>query len=223
MRIMIKTLRETYFDPDYKELKYINEDTTLYALHLHGYISTYLVNSLSAFSKVGELLDAPIMEISKKARNFGPGCRKELKSFFENNYEKFRLKSGTKNKDKSQGTIKALEKKLKKYEQELYDLMEDKNNLKDDLENSNLDLTAHKSLETTLYEEIETLKIETEKAKKDYDNYYRDRIRDFEEKIKVKDLDISTLKLYNVEAFQSLQEMRNKMKVYEELKNKIDE
>lgn len=218
-----KSLRETYFDPDYKELKYINEDTTLYALHLHGYISTYLVNSLSAFSKVGELLDAPIMEISKKARNFGPGCRKEVKSFFENNYEKFRLKSGTKNKDKSQGTIKALEKKLKKYEQELYDLMEDKNNLKDDLENSNLDLTAHKSLETTLYEEIETLKIETEKAKKDYDNYYRDRIRDFEEKIKVKDLDISTLKLYNVEAFQSLQEMRNKMKVYEELKNKIDE
>jgi gas vesicle protein len=218
-----KSLRETYFDPDYKELKYINEDTTLYALHLHGYISTYLVNSLSAFSKVGELLDAPIMEISKKARNFGPGCRKELKSFFENNYEKFRLKSGTKNKDKSQGTIKALEKKLKKYEQELYDLMEDKNNLKDDLENSNLDLTAHKSLETTLYEEIETLKIETEKAKKDYDKYYQDRIRDFEEKIKVKDLDISTLKLYNVEAFQSLQEMRNKMKVYEELKNKIDE
>tara|TARA_R110002050_G_scaffold6657_1_gene27036 strand:- start:605 stop:1273 length:669 start_codon:yes stop_codon:yes gene_type:complete len=218
-----KSLRETYFDPDYKELKYINEDTTLYALHLHGYISTYLVNSLSAFSTVGELLDAPIKEISKKARNFGPGCRKELKSFFENNYEKFRLKSGTKNKDKSQGTIKALEKKLKKYEQELYDLMEDKNNLKDDLENSNLDLTAHKSLETTLYEEIETLKIETEKAKKDYDKYYRDRIRDFEEKIKVKDLDISTLKLYNVEAFQSLQEMRNKMKVYEELKNKIDE
>ena len=218
-----KSLRETYFDPDYKELKYINEDTTLYALHLHGYISTYLVNSLSAFSTVGELLDAPIKEISKKARNFGPGCRKEVKSFFENNYEKFRLKSGTKNKDKSQGTIKALEKKLKKYEQELYDLMEDKNNLKDDLENSNLDLTAHKSLETTLYEEIETLKIETEKAKKDYDNYYRDRIRDFEEKIKVKDLDISTLKLYNVEAFQSLQEMRNKMKVYEELKNKIDE
>ena len=218
-----KSLRETYFDPDYKELKYINEDTTLYALHLHGYISTYLVNSLSAFSKVGELLDAPIMEISKKARNFGPGCKKELKSFFENNYEKFRLKSGTKNKDKSQGTIKALEKKLKKYEQELYDLMEDKNNLEHHLENSNLDLTAHKSLETTLYEEIETLKIETEKAKKDYDNYYRDRIRDFEEKIKVKDLDISTLKLYNVEAFQSLQEMRNKMKVYEELKNKIDE
>lgn len=218
-----KSLRETYFDPDYKELKYINEDTTLYALHLHGYISTYLVNSLSAFSTVGELLDAPIKEISKKARNFGPGCRKEVKSFFENNYEKFRLKSGTKNKDKSQGTIKALEKKLKKYEQELYDLMEDKNNLKDDLENSNLDLTAHKSLETTLYEEIETLKIETEKAKKDYDKYYRDRIRDFEEKIKVKDLDISTLKLYNVEAFQSLQEMRNKMKVYEELKNKIDE
>ncbi len=217
-----KSLRETYFDPDYKELKYINEDTTLYALHLHGYISTYLVNSLSAFSKVGELLDAPIMEISKKARNFGPGCRKELKSFFENNYEKFRLKSGTKNKDKSQGTIKALEKKLKKYEQELYDLMEDKNNLEHHLENSNLDLTAHKSLETTLYEEIETLKIETEKAKKDYDKYYRDRIRDFEEKIKVKDLDISTLKLYNVEAFQSLQEMRNKMKVYEELKNKID-
>ena len=218
-----KSLRETYFDPDYKELKYINEDTTLYALHLHGYISTYLVNSLSAFSKVGELLDAPIMEISKKARNFGPGCRKELKSFFENNYEKFRLKSGTKNKDKSQSIIKALEKKLKKYEQELYDLMEDKNNLKDDLENSNLDLTAHKSLETTLYEEIETLKIETEKAKKDYDNYYRDRIRDFEEKIKVKDLDISTLKLYNVEAFQSLQEMRNKMKVYEELKTKVNE
>ena len=218
-----KSLRETYFDPDYKELKYINEDTTLYALHLHGYISTYLVNSLSAFSTVGDLLDSPIKEISKKARNFGPGCRKEVKSFFENNYEKFRLKSGTKNKDKSQGTIKALEKKLKKYEQELYDLMEDKNNLKDDLENSNLDLTAHKSLETTLYEEIETLKIETEKAKKDYDKYYRDRIRDFEEKIKVKDLDISTLKLYNVEAFQSLQEMRNKMKVYEELKNKIDE
>ncbi len=24
-----KSLRETYFDPDYKELKYINEDTTV--------------------------------------------------------------------------------------------------------------------------------------------------------------------------------------------------
>ena len=218
-----KSLRETYFDPDYKELKYINEDTTLYALHLHGYISTYLVNSLSAFSKVGELLDAPIMEISKKARNFGPGCRKEVKSFFENNYDKFRLKAGPKKKDKSQVTINALEKKLRKHEQELYDLMEKKNKLKDALQKSNLELTSHKGLETTLYEEIETLKIETEKAKKDYDNYYRDRIRDFEEKIKVKDLDISTLKLYNVEACQSLQEMRNKMKVYEELKNKIDE
>ena len=218
-----KSLRETYFDPDYKELKYINEDTTLYALHLHGYISTYLVNSLSAFSKVGELLDAPIMEISKKARNFGPGCKKELKSFFENNYDKFRLKSGPKKKDKSQVTINALEKKLRKHEQELYDLMEKKNKLKDALQKSNLELTSHKGLETTLYEEIETLKIETEKAKKDYDNYYRDRIRDFEEKIKVKDLDISTLKLYNVEAFQSLQEMRNKMKVYEELKTKVNE
>ena len=218
-----KSLRETYFDPDYKELKYINEDTTLYALHLHGYISTYLVNSLSFFSKVGELLDAPIMEISKKARNFGPGCKKELKSFFENNYDKFRLKSGPKKKDKSQVTINALEKKLRKHEQELYDLMEKKNKLKDALQKSNLELTSHKGLETTLYEEIETLKIETEKAKKDYDNYYRDRIRDFEEKIKVKDLDISTLKLYNVEAFQSLQEMRNKMKVYEELKTKVNE
>ena len=158
MRIMIKTLRETYFDPDYKELKYINEDTTLYALHLHGYISTYLVNSLSAFSTVGELLDAPIMEISKKARNFGPGCRKEVKSFFENNYDKFRLKAGPKKKDKSQVTINALEKKLRKHEQELYDLMEKKNKLKDALQKSNLELTSHKGLETTLYEEIETLR-----------------------------------------------------------------
>lgn len=220
---MLNTLRETYFDPDYKELKYIDEDTTLYALKIHGYISTYLKNSLGAYKTVGELLDAPIMEISKKARNFGPGCRKELKSFFENNYDKFRLKSGTKNKDKSQGKIKALEKKLRKYEQELYDLMEEKNNLVDDLENSNLDITAHKSLETTLYEEIETLKIETEKAKKDYDKYYRDRIRDFEEKIKLKDSEINTLKLYNVEAFQSLQKMRNKIKVDEELKTKVNE
>ena len=218
-----KSLRETYFDPDYKELKYINEDTTLYALHLHGYISTYLVNSLSSFSKVGELLDAPIMEISKKARNFGPGCKKELKSFFENNYDKFRLKSGPKKKDKSQVTINALEKKLRKHEQELYDLMEKKNKLKDALQKSNLELTSHKGLETTLYEEIETLKIETEKAKKDYDKYYQDRMRNFEEKIKLKDSEISTLKLYNVEAFQSLQKMRNKMKVYEELKTKVNE
>jgi ribosomal protein L9 len=218
-----KSLRETYFDPDYKELKYINEDTTLYALHLHGYISTYLVNSLSAFSKVGELLDAPIMEISKKARNFGPGCRKEVKSFFENNYDKFRLKAGPKKKDKSQVTINALEKKLRKHEQELYDLMEKKNKLKDALQKSNLELTSHKGLETTLYEEIETLKIETEKAKKDYDKYYQDRMRNFEEKIKLKDSEISTLKLYNVEAFQSLQKMRNKMKVYEELKTKVNE
>jgi len=220
---MIKTLRETYFDPDYKELKYINEDTTLYALHLHGYISTYLVNSLSAFSTVGELLDAPIMEISKKASNFGPGCRKEVKSFFENNYDKFRLKAGPKKKDKSQVTINALEKKLRKHEQELYDLMEKKNKLKDALQKSNLELTSHKGLETTLYEEIETLKIETEKAKKDYDKYYQDRMRNFEEKIKLKDSEISTLKLYNVEAFQSLQKMRNKMKVYEELKTKVNE
>jgi|MEHZ01.5.fsa_nt_MEHZ011556363.1_4 ribosomal protein L9 len=218
-----KSLRETYFDPDYKELKYINEDTTLYALHLHGYISTYLVNSLSAFSTVGELLDAPIMEISKKARNFGPGCRKEVKSFFENNYDKFRLKAGPKKKDKSQVTINALEKKLRKHEQELYDLMEKKNKLKDALQKSNLELTSHKGLETTLYEEIETLKIETEKAKKDYDKYYQDRMRNFEEKIKLKDSEISTLKLYNVEAFQSLQKMRNKMKVYEELKTKVNE
>jgi ribosomal protein L9 len=218
-----KSLRETYFDPDYKELKYINEDTTLYALHLHGYISTYLVNSLSAFSTVGELLDAPIMEISKKARNFGPGCRKEVKSFFENNYDKFRLKAGPKKKDKYQVTINALEKKLRKHEQELYDLMEKKNKLKDALQKSNLELTSHKGLETTLYEEIETLKIETEKAKKDYDKYYQDRMRNFEEKIKLKDSEISTLKLYNVEAFQSLQKMRNKMKVYEELKTKVNE
>ena len=218
-----KSLRETYFDPDYKELKYINEDTTLYALHLHGYISTYLVNSLSAFSTVGELLDAPIMEISKKARNFGPGCRKEVKSFFENNYDKFRLKAGPKKKDKSQVTINALEKKLRKHEQELYDLMEKKNKLKDALQKSNLELTSHKGLETTLYEEIETLKIETEKAKKDYDKYYQDRMRNFEEKIKLKDSEISTLKLYNVEAFQSLQKMRNKMKVNEELKTKVNE
>ena len=218
-----KSLRETYFDPDYKELKYINEDTTLYALHLHGYISTYLVNSLSAFSTVGELLDSPIKEISNKARNFGPGCRKEVKSFFENNYDKFRLKAGPKKKDKSQVTINALEKKLRKHEQELYDLMEKKNKLKDALQKSNLELTSHKGLETTLYEEIETLKIETEKAKKDYDKYYQDRMRNFEEKIKLKDSEISTLKLYNVEAFQSLQKMRNKMKVYEELKTKVNE
>ena len=86
-----------------------------------------------------------------------------------------------------------------------------------------VELTSHKGLETTLYEEIETLKIETEKAKKDYDKYYQDRMRNFEEKIKLKDSEISTLKLYNVEAFQSLQKMRNKMKVYEELKTKVNE
>ena len=48
-------------------------------------------------------------------------------------------------------------------------------------------------------------------------------MRNFEEKIKLKDSEISTLKLYNVEAFQSLQKMRNKMKVYEELKTKVNE
>jgi hypothetical protein len=101
--------------------------------------------------------------------------------------------------------------------------MEKKNKLKDALQKSNLELTSHKGLETTLYEEIETLKIETEKAKKDYDKYYQDRMRNFEEKIKLKDSEISTLKLYNVEAFQSLQKMRNKMKVYEELKTKVNE
>jgi chromosome segregation ATPase len=195
----------------------------LYALHLHGYISTYLVNSLSAFSTVGELLDSPIKEISNKARNFGPGCRKEVKSFFENNYDKFRLKANPKKKDKSQVIINALEKKLKKYEQELNDLMEDKNNVEFHLEKSDLELTAYKKLETTLYKKIETLKLETEKAKKDYDKYYQDRMRNFEEKIKLKDSEISTLKLYNVEAFQSLQKMRNKMKVYEELKTKVNE
>ena len=119
-------------------------------------------------------------------------------------------KATPKKKGKPQGTInREFTKKLRKYEKEIDDLMEL--------------LTAHKSLETTLYEEIETLKTETEKTKRDYDKYYQDRIRDFEEKIKVKDLDISTLKLYNVEAFQSLQEMRNKIKVYEELKTKINE
>jgi len=200
-----KSLRETYFDPDYKELKYIDEDTTLYALHLHGYISTYLKNSLGAFSILGELLDAPIMEISKKARNFGPGCRKELKSFFENNYDKFRLKSGTKNKDKSQGKIKALEKKKKKNPELII------KQLSTDLENRNLDVAAHKSLEITLYEEIDALNKSTELAKKEYDDYYKERLKDLNLRIKDKEIQIGTLQLSNNEAYKALKSLKTKI------------
>ena len=206
-----RTIRETYFDPNYAGIKYINEDTTLYALKLHGYISSLLENRVESFTTIGEVIDTPMSDLKAEPK-FNANSRKELTAFFEENHGKFRLKghkATPKNKDKPQVTINALEKKLRKYEKEIDDLMKL--------------LTAHKSLETTLYEEIETLKTETEKAKKDYDKYYQDRIRDFEEKIKVKDLDIGTLKLYNVEAFQSLQEMRNKIKVYEELKTKINE
>jgi|TARA_R110000824_G_scaffold291145_3_gene479654 hypothetical protein len=207
-----KTIRETYFDPNYAGIKYINEDTTLYALKLHGYISSLLENRLESFTTIGEVIDTSMSDLKAEPK-FGAGSQKELTAFFKENHSKFRLKghkATPKKKGKPQGTInREFTKKLRKYEKEIDDLMEL--------------LTAHKSLETTLYEEIETLKTETEKTKRDYDKYYQDRIRDFEEKIKVKDLDISTLKLYNVEAFQSLQEMRNKIKVYEELKTKINE
>ena len=69
---MLNTLREEFFDPDFMELNYITEETTLYALKIHGYISNYLYNRLKAYKNVGELIDTPILDIMSESR-FGPG------------------------------------------------------------------------------------------------------------------------------------------------------
>jgi len=196
---MSRSIRNTYFDPNYSEIKYITEDTSLYALHLHGYISTFLENRLSAFTTIGEVIDSDMVDLMKEP-GFGYGCRKELTAFFVENQGKFKLKShkaASKKNDKSQDRIKALEKKLIKYEEELHSQVEEKYKVNDALDSCNLELTSHKGLETTLYEEIETLKKSTELAKIEYDNYYKDRIEHLNQLVKDKDIQIGALKLSN--------------------------
>ena len=191
---MLNTLREEFFDPDFMELNYITEETTLYALKIHGYISNYLYNRLKAYKNVGELIDTPILDIMSESK-FGPGCRKELKSFFSDNNSKFRLK----------GYKKAIPKKKKKNPELII------KQLSTDLENRNLDVAAHKSLEITLYKEIDALNKSTELAKKEYDDYYRERLKDLNLRIKDKEIQIGTLQLSNNEAYKALKSLKTKM------------
>lgn len=191
---MLNTLREEFFDPDFMELNYITEETTLYALKIHGYISNYLYNRLKAYKNVGELIDTPILDIMSESK-FGPGCRKELKSFFSDNNSKFRLK----------GYKKEITKKKKKNPELII------KQLSTDLENRNLDVAAHKSLEITLYKEIDALNKSTELAKKEYDDYYRERLKDLNLRIKDKEIQIGTLQLSNNEAYKALKSLKTKM------------
>jgi len=191
---MLNTLREEFFDPDFMELNYITEETTLYALKIHGYISNYLYNRLRAYKTVGELIDTPIKDIMSESK-FGPGCRKELKSFFSDNNSKFRLK----------GYKKEITKKKKKNPELII------KQLSTDLENRNLDVAAHKSLEITLYEEIDTLNKSIDLVKKDYDNYYKDSFKNLNEKLKVKEIQIGTLQLSNNEAYKALKSLKTKI------------
>ena len=190
---MLNTLREEFFDPDFMELNYITEETTLYALEIHGYISNYLYNRLKAYKNVGELIDTPILDIMSESK-FGPGCRKELKSFFSDNNSKFRLK----------GYKKAIPKKKKKNPELII------KQLSTDLENRNLDVAAHKSLEITLYEEIDALNKSTELAKKEYDDYYKERLEDLNLRIKDKEIQIGTLQLSNNDAYKALKSLKTK-------------
>jgi len=213
---MARTIRETYFDPDYKEIKYINEHTTLYALKHHGLITEKLANRLCSFSNVGDLIDTPMEEIMK-LHQFGIGFKKELISFFKDNHNKFRLKAHKPTPKKTQDKIDALEKKIIKYQDALHSHMNENFNLQNALETCNLDLTAYKGLESVLFKDNEALKKETQLAKDDYDNYYKESIKDFNEKIKIKDIKIESLQQTLNQAYEKIQLIDDK---YTTIKNK---
>ena len=113
---MPRTLREKYFDPDYMEIKYITEDTTLHALRIHGYLPAYLFNRLYRFDTIGEVIDTPMSDLMK-IPHFGSGSFKKLKVFFEENHDKFKLKGikpVIKKKQSCEEKMKVVESKLKK-------------------------------------------------------------------------------------------------------------
>jgi hypothetical protein len=157
---MPRTLRETYFDPDYIEIKYITEDTTLYALKLHGYISRLLENRLESFTTIGEVIDTPMSELRAELK-FGARSQKELTAFFIENLDKFRLKGPKpvlKKKQSCEKKIKVLEAKLKKMEVFRTESIKQK-------------------------KANETLKKGINIMKEDYDNYYKARIKNLNDKI----------------------------------------
>nr|BAR35681.1 hypothetical protein [uncultured Mediterranean phage uvMED] len=176
-----QTLREKYFDPDYMEIKYITEDTTLHALRIHGYLPTYLFNRLYRFDTIGEIIDTPISDLMK-IPHFGSGSFKKLIVFFEENHDKFKLKGlkpVIKKKQSCEEKMKVVESKLKK-------------------------MDAYRS------ENIK-LKKANELAKIEYDNYYKDSLNSLHEKIKQKDIQIGTLRLSNNEAYKALQALKIKI------------
>ena len=178
---MPRTLREKYFDPDYMEIKYITEDTTLHALRIHGYLTNYLLNRLYRFDTIGEVIDTPIGDLMK-TRGFGSGCLKQLKVFFEKNHDKFKLKGlkpVIKKKQSCEEKMKVVESKLKK-------------------------------MDTYRSENIQ-LKKANELAKIEYDNYYKDSLNSLHEKIKQKDIQLGTLRLSNNEAYKALQALKIKI------------
>ena len=178
---MPRTLREKYFDPDYMEIKYITEDTTLHALRIHGYLPTYLFNRLYRFDTIGEVIDTPMIDLMR-IPHFGSGCFKKLKVFFEENHDKFKLKGHKtvlKKKQSCEEKIKVVEAKLKKME-------------------------AYRSQNVQLKKANELAKIE-------YDNYYKESINNLHEKIKQKDIQIGTLRLSNNEAYKALQALKIKI------------
>lgn len=191
---MPRTLREKYFDPDYMEIKYITEDTTLHALRIHGYLTNYLLNRLYRFDTIGEVIDTPMGDLMK-TRGFGSGCLKQLKVFFEKNHDKFKLKGlkpVIKKKQSCEEKMKVVESKLKK-------------------------MDAYRSENIQLKKANQTLKNSNELAKIEYDNYYKDSLNDLHEKMKQKDIQIGTLRLSNNEAYKALQAL--KIKIDEQQRN----
>ena len=185
---MPRTLREKYFDPDYMEIKYITEDTTLYALRIHGYLPAYLFNRLYRFDTIGEVIDTPMSDLMKTP-NFGSGCLKQLKVFFEENHDKFKLKGlkpVIKKKQSCEEKMKVVEAKLKK-------------------------MDAYRSENIQLKKANQTLKNSNELAKIEYDNYYKDSLNSLHEKIKQKDIQLGTLRLSNNEAYKALQALKIKI------------
>lgn len=155
-----QTLRDRYFDPDYVEIKYITEDTTLHALWIHGYLSTYLLNRLHRFDTIGDVIDTPIIDLMRTP-NFGSGCLKQLKAFFEDNHDKFKLKGNKpflKKKQSCEEKIKTLEAKLEKME-------------------------AYRSENIKLKKANQILKNSNELAKIEYEKFYKDSVNDLQEKI----------------------------------------
>ena len=175
-----RTLGEEYFEPGgyIRGIKYITEKTTLYSLHKHGYIKTYLFNrlcgaqrfgKLKALNTIGELLDVPLVELWAFP-NFGRGCQQDLRKFFEEHHDKFKLKDRhkiVKNKKISdEQIIQSLQERLhnqifmpEKLNQDRIDALEERIKQKD------IEIGRLKLSENEAYKALKLLKKRHDKTK----------------------------------------------------------